>query len=176
MFVQQPQRDYRFAFVTLLYGDSNDLGARVLGRSIDKHAFSSSLSSPPEKAILVTPDVHPDTVASLESDGWMIHKVESVPNPNLRYTSRLSGVFTKLLLHEEFLEIYDRVVFLDADTLLLANIDELFRCGPFCAVMRHSELLNSGVMVIEPSKEVYLDMTSKDLYSYTGGDQGRFQV
>ncbi|CAM9175298.1 unnamed protein product [Choristocarpus tenellus] len=69
---------------------------------------------------------------------------------------------------------YQRIVFLDSDTLVLDNVDELFLCEPFCAVMRHSELLNSGVLVVTPDARMYEEMHSHfaDLDSYTGGDQG----
>ncbi|KAF5812991.1 putative glucuronosyltransferase [Helianthus annuus] len=66
------------------------------------------------------------------------------------------------------------VVYLDADTIVVKNIDVLFKCGKFCANLKHSEILNSGVMVVEPSEEHFNDMVSKvtTLKSYTGGDQG----
>lgn len=90
-------------------------------------------------------------------------------NPNQNFQARLVFVYTKLLIVE--MEEYESIVFLDADTLLLENIDELFDCGPFCAVMRHSELLNSGVVVVTPSKELYERMHRLigKLESYTGG-------
>ncbi|CAN0426143.1 unnamed protein product, partial [Ectocarpus sp. 13 AM-2016] len=53
-------------------------------------------------------------------------------NPNQNFQSRLVFVYTKLLI-VEMEEEYDRIVFLDADTLVLENIDELFECEPFCA-------------------------------------------
>lgn len=63
------------------------------------------------------------------------------------------------------------VVYLDADTIVVKNIDDLFKCGKFCANLKHSERLNSGVMVVEPSAQLFNDMVSKvtTLYSYTGG-------
>ncbi|MFS8021446.1 putative glucuronosyltransferase [Helianthus anomalus] len=66
------------------------------------------------------------------------------------------------------------VVYLDADTIVVKNIDVLFKCGKLCAYLKHSERLNSGVMVVEPSEEHFNDMVSKvtTLKSYTGGDQG----
>lgn len=91
-------------------------------------------------------------------------------NPNANFLSRLVFVYTKLVI-VEMEDEYDSVVFLDADTLVLSNVDELFFCGPFCAVMRHSELLNSGVLVITPSKQLHREMKEVmgDLDSYTGG-------
>jgi len=66
------------------------------------------------------------------------------------------------------------VVYIDADATVIRNIDEMFDCGPFCAIMRQAELFNGGVLVLDPSEEVYQDMVQKasTLYSYTGGDQG----
>lgn len=63
------------------------------------------------------------------------------------------------------------VVYLDADTIVIKNIDDLFKCRKFCANLKHSERLNSGVMVVEPSESIFTDMMSKvtTLYSYTGG-------
>ena len=65
------------------------------------------------------------------------------------------------------------VVYMDADTIALKNVDVLFTCPGFCAALRHSERLNSGVMVITPSASVYSDMISKiDIYpSYTGSSR-----
>ena len=67
--------------------------------------------------------------------------------------------------------LYAAVVYLDADTIVVKNIDVLFKCGKFCANLKHSERLNSGVMVVEPSEELFNDMVSKvnTLNSYTGG-------
>lgn len=70
-----------------------------------------------------------------------------------------------------FLKFCCAVVYLDADTIVVKNIEDLFKCGKFCANLKHSERLNSGVMVVEPSETVFNDMMSKvsTLPSYTGG-------
>jgi alpha-N-acetylglucosamine transferase len=62
------------------------------------------------------------------------------------------------------------VVFLDADALVVRNMDDAFQCPGFCASLRHSERLNSGVMVLHPSETLLADMISKidRLPSYTG--------
>lgn len=63
------------------------------------------------------------------------------------------------------------VVYLDADTIVVKNVEDLFKCQKFCANLKHSERLNSGVMVVEPSEKVFNDMMTKvnTMYSYTGG-------
>lgn len=67
--------------------------------------------------------------------------------------------------------LHDAVVYLDADTIVVQSIEDLFKCGKFCANLKHSERLNSGVMVLEPSETLFNDMMRKvnTLYSYTGG-------
>ena len=66
------------------------------------------------------------------------------------------------------------VVFLDADTLVLRNSDDLFLCDGFCAAMRHSERFNSGVVTLQPSAALFAEMMDriKTTPSYDGGDQG----
>jgi inositol phosphorylceramide glucuronosyltransferase 1 len=63
------------------------------------------------------------------------------------------------------------VVYLYADTIVVKNIEDFFKCGKFCANLKHSERLNSGVMVVEPSEVLFKDMMDKVavLPSYTGG-------
>ena len=41
------------------------------------------------------------------------------------------------------------VVYLDADTVVKQNIDDLFLCDGLCGVMRHSERLNTGVLALQ---------------------------
>lgn len=69
---------------------------------------------------------------------------------------------------------YSQVVYLDADTIAIRNLDELFLCDGLCGVMRHSERLNSGVMSLQPNEKLLNDMLEKapEAPSYTGGDQG----
>jgi inositol phosphorylceramide glucuronosyltransferase 1 len=62
------------------------------------------------------------------------------------------------------------VIYLDADTIVVHKIDEVFGCPGFCATLRHSERFNSGVMAISPSKQVFDSMieSSARTSSYTG--------
>ena len=54
---------------------------------------------------------------------------------------------------------------------MVKSIEDLFNCGKFCANLKHSERMNSGVMVVEPSESLFKDMMNKvdSLPSYTGG-------
>ena len=73
--------------------------------------------------------------------------------------------FTKLRLWQ--LEAYRRVVFLDADTIVLRNIDRLFGYPEFCAAPNVYETLadfhrmNSGVFVAQPSAKTFEAMMAR---------------
>ncbi|XAR53579.1 Glucuronosyltransferase [Bertholletia excelsa] len=154
------------AYVTLLYGDEFVLGVRVLGKSI------RDTGSTKEMVVLVSDGVSEYAKKLLQADGWKVEPITLLENPNQVRPTRFWGVYTKLKIFN--MTEYKKVVYLDADTIVVKSIEDLFKCGKFCANLKHSERLNSGVMVLEPSQAVFNDMMSKvkTLPSYTGGDQG----
>ncbi|KAF2306976.1 hypothetical protein GH714_022974 [Hevea brasiliensis] len=154
------------AYVTLLYGDEFLLGVRVLGKSI------RDTGSNKDMVVLVSDGVSDYAMKLLEADGWIVEKISLLANPNQVRPKRFWGVYTKLKIFN--MTSYKKVVYLDADTIVIKSIEDLFKCGKFCANLKHSERLNSGVMVVEPSQSVFNDMMTKvnTLHSYTGGDQG----
>ncbi|KAI8114133.1 hypothetical protein M9434_002259 [Picochlorum sp. BPE23] len=155
-----------WAYVSLLYGDEFLLGLRVLGQSLQASGTRA------DRVAIVAGPVRHDTISILEQDGWKVRTSEIVQNPGDVFPPKFSGVYTKLRIFGD--TTYDRIVFLDADTIVVENIDSLFLCNGFCAVLRHSERFNSGVMAIQPAAFDVDDMLShiKDMPSYTGGDQG----
>lgn len=167
------------AFVTLIYSDDFVLPVRVLGHSLKKTETKRDL------VVVVAGDVSNHNLATLAADGWRIYRTEAIQNPSLwtqnggrGHPQRFWGVYTKLMifnLTNTSQSRYKRVVYLDADTVAARNIDELFLCdAALCAVLRHSERFNSGVMVLEPSEDMLKDMLQRisTIPSYTGGDQG----
>ncbi|CAM9286254.1 unnamed protein product, partial [Heterosigma akashiwo] len=83
--------------------------------------------------------------------------------------------YTKL--HIWNLVEYTRVLYIDADALVLENIDELFeRNTNFAAApdIFPPDKFNAGVLLIEPNKAIYSDLLSciDSLPSYDGGDTG----
>ncbi|XP_073002348.1 inositol phosphorylceramide glucuronosyltransferase 1-like isoform X2 [Typha latifolia] len=154
------------AYVTLLYGDEFVLGVRVLGKSIRDTGTAKDM------VVLVTDGVSDYAQRLLKADGWILEHIKLLANPNHVRPKRFWGVYTKLKIFS--LTKYRKVVYLDADTIVVKSIEDIFKCGRFCANLKHSERMNSGVMVVEPSETVYQDMMSKvnSLPSYTGGDQG----
>ena len=157
----------REAFVTLLYGDGDYvLSVRVLGLSLKQSGTQH------EMIVLCTDEVSMTSRRILEEDGWTIMQAESIGCPYTNCPKQYSKIFSRYLIWT--LIDYRRIVFLDSDTLVYANIDELFRCGKFCASYRHSDLFNAGVLVVEPDLQEYKNITSKiGIYpSYDTADQG----
>lgn len=154
------------AYVTLLYGDEFLLGVRVLGKSI------RDTGSTKDMVVLVSDGVSDYAKKLLKADGWIVELISLLANPNQVRPKRFWGVYTKLKIFN--MTNYKKVVYLDADTIVVKSIEDLFKCSKFCANLKHSERLNSGVMVVEPSEAVFKDMMGKvnSLPSYTGGDQG----
>ncbi|XP_065859050.1 inositol phosphorylceramide glucuronosyltransferase 1-like [Euphorbia lathyris] len=154
------------AYVTLLYGDELLLGVRVLGKSIRDTGTKKDM------VVLVSDGVSNYGMKLLQADGWIVEKISLLANPNQVRPTRFWGVYTKLKIFN--MTNYKKVVYLDVDTIVVKSIEDLFKCSKFCANLKHSERLNSGVMVVEPSQSVFNDMMSKvtTLHSYTGGDQG----
>ncbi|KAJ6360042.1 hypothetical protein OIU85_004813 [Salix viminalis] len=154
------------AYATLLYGDEFLLGVRVLGKSIRDTGSTKDI------VVLVSDGVSDYAKKLLVADGWIVEKISLLANPNQVRPKRFWGVYTKLKIFN--MTNYKKVVYLDADTIVVKSIEDLFKCAKFCANLKHSERLNSGVMVVEPSETVFNNMMSKvtTLPSYTGGDQG----
>lgn len=154
------------AYATLLYGDEFVLGVRVLGKSI------RVTGSKKDMVVLVSDGVSDYAKKLLQADGWIVEMISLLANPNQVRPKRFWGVYTKLKIFN--MTNYKKVVYLDADTIVVKSIEDLFKCQKFCANLKHSERLNSGVLVVEPSEALFNDMMAKVkiLPSYTGGDQG----
>ena len=163
--VKNGEGKQREAYVTLLYGDYL-LPVRVLGHSLKLSGTQR------EMIVLCTQEVSMETRKILEGDGWTVKQTKSIPCPYTNHQRLYSKVFTKLLIWT--LTEYHRIVFMDSDTLVYANIDELFNCGKFCAAYRHSDLFNSGVLVVKPDLLEFRKLTNKmNVYpSYDNADQG----
>ena len=157
----------REAFVTLLYGDGDYvLSVRVLGLSLKLSGTKH------EMIVLCTEEVSKESRKILEKDGWTIKNAETIGCPYRNCPEQYSKIFSRYLIWT--LTEYRRIVFLDSDTLVYSNIDELFHCGKFCASYRHSDLFNAGVLVVKPDLLEYFNITSKiGVYpSYDTADQG----
>ena len=73
-------------------------------------------------------------------------------------------------LHIWGLTEYESIVYLDADTIVTRPLDELFLCDGVCGVMRASERLNTGVLVVQPNATLFQQLLDAmpTTPSYTG--------
>lgn len=164
----------RNAYVTLLTNAGFLPGAIALLRSLNLTGTKADI------VVMHTAGVDETALAPLVSLGAKLAPVELLPTSddfNERHSRRNqheSAPFTKgrkpefhtpldnfCKLRLWQLEEYDTVVFLDADTLVLANIDKLFAYPEFSAAPNVYESLadfhrlNSGVFVAHPSQATF---------------------
>nr|XP_036668883.1 glycogenin-1 isoform X6 [Drosophila suzukii] len=105
-----------------------------------------------------------------------VNVLDSQDAANLALLSRpeLGVTFTKL--HCWRLVQFEKCVFLDADTLVLQNCDELFEREELSAAPDVSwpDCFNSGVFVFRPSVDTFSQITEFAVKngSFDGGDQG----
>ncbi|CAF1311275.1 unnamed protein product [Rotaria sordida] len=162
------------AFVTLVTNDSYALGALVLAKSIQ------SVGTQRKLVALISNNLSAPLREILEktfNEVILVEELDSRDSEHLRLLLRpeLGITFTKINCW--LLEQYTKCVFLDADCLVLRQIDDLFEREEFSAAHDAGwpDCFNSGVFVYRPSKETYTKLmqvvSGKDA-SFDGGDQG----
>jgi glycogenin glucosyltransferase len=152
------------AYVTYLSTDSYLMGVLALRQS-----WLASGSKYPFYC-LVTKEVSDSVVDDLKSRGVKIIKTPLIELPknltdyNDKYCyagqNVLKNYFNKLVIFA--LDSFDKIIYLDADMIILDNIDELFDRPHMTAVLDHAEgdryFFNSAIMVIEPSRDLFKHM------------------
>ncbi|XP_039992711.1 glycogenin-1a isoform X2 [Xiphias gladius] len=161
------------AFVTLATNDSYAKGAMVLGQSLRNHNTTKKLVA------LVGPHVAEpcrDALRSVFDEVCVVDIMDSGDTTHLALMKRpdLGVTFTKL--HCWTLTHYSKCVFMDADTLVLSNVDELFEREELSAAPDPGwpDCFNSGVFVFRPSNETHEKLLAfcGENGSFDGGDQG----
>ncbi|XP_078061600.1 glycogenin-1a isoform X2 [Mustelus asterias] len=161
------------AFVTLATNDLYGKGALVLGTSLRNHKTTRQL------VVLVSPQVSNNMRAVLGKifdEVVLVNVLDSKDSAHLAMIKRpeLGVTFTKL--HCWALARYSKCIFMDADTLVLCNIDELFEREELSAAPDPGwpDCFNTGVFVYRPSIETYNELLqfSTEKGSFDGGDQG----
>eukprot|EP00929_Paragymnodinium_shiwhaense_P078805 TRINITY_DN40883_c0_g1_i1.p1 TRINITY_DN40883_c0_g1~~TRINITY_DN40883_c0_g1_i1.p1 ORF type:complete len:382 (-),score=53.92 TRINITY_DN40883_c0_g1_i1:594-1739(-) len=164
-----------YAYVTLLYGTDQGLvlGALALGESL----IASETKY--ERILLHTSDV-PYATRSILGVLWKLVEVPYITSaPDLHTEpyerAKFKQIFTKLHIFNPEALPYERVVFLDLDTLVLKNVDQLFglrtpaamqnvkdRDGSVRVMIEHGERMdakssyfNAGILVVAPSKALF---------------------
>lgn len=162
------------AYVTLVTSDSYVVGAGVLARSLQATGTKRQIWCLAASKNLSTYSL--EILRSVFDGVTEVDCIDSGDNANLALLGRpeLGPTFTKLHLWR--LIQFGKVVFLDADILVLKNIDDLFEREEFsaCADIGWPDCFNSGVFVAIPKEETYqalMKLAEKE-GSFDGGDQG----
>ncbi|CAO3689838.1 unnamed protein product [Rhizopus stolonifer] len=159
------------AFVTFLCDDVMGEATQVLVYSLTQTQTQHDI------VVLVLDEVTLITRKKLEHLGAKIVQVDQIKYPWQSSSARRKG-FNKACRYSKLnlwnLTQYKKVVFLDADTMVVKSIDDLFDYPQFSAVVDIGGVLNTGVFVAEPNKETYEDImkTYENAPSYNKGDQG----
>lgn len=152
------------SFVSVLTTDDYLEGLLVLKYSLEqtcpKYPF----------VLLVTPNLSPKTIETLTKHNINLIPIQGIEGPKAvtdPLLKRWNYTYSKLAIFG--LTQFDKIVYLDADMLVLRNIDDLFEKPHMSAVKIRGKLpelstwnqLNSGLLVVEPSVQVFNDMLSK---------------
>jgi len=168
------------AFATIHYeGTPRDdeylLGIRVLIKSVRMAGQTEDF------LVLVTESVKHETRKILTDAGAKVIEVASIENPyksdptrRRSYQSRFDQTLIKLHVWNQL--AYDRILYMDADNIVLNPVNNLWNCGHFCAIFMNVAVFHTGLLVIKPDEAVYNDMLRSlaSVESYDGADQGFF--
>ncbi|MDR9428548.1 MAG: glycosyltransferase [Salibaculum sp.] len=167
------------AYVTLVTNADFALGAKALLHSLDLTGTAA------DRIVLHTGGVPAEALAPLAALGARLVKTDLLPTSatfnaaHARKALHGAAPFTKgekPAFHtplDNFCKLrvwqlpHERVIFLDADTLVLRNIDSLFDYPEFCAAPNVYESLadfhrmNSGVFTARPSERTFGDMMAR---------------
>ncbi|XP_052898996.1 glycogenin-1 isoform X4 [Anopheles moucheti] len=163
----------KYAWVTLATNDSYSLGALVVAHSLKR------VHTVHQMAVLIAPGVSEAMKTKLRAVFNVVEEVnllDSKDAANLALLKRpeLGVTFTKL--HCWRLTQFEKCVFLDADTLVLRNSDELFEREELSAApdIGWPDCFNSGVYVFRPNLETFSSLLQYAVThgSFDGGDQG----
>ncbi|GAA5889860.1 hypothetical protein JCM8208_001149 [Rhodotorula glutinis] len=171
----------RFAFVTLCTSDAYLPGALVTLHSVLDVEPASPLAREWTTVALTTPaTVAHSTVQALSKAFDVVIGVESIVTQSweeLKLLGRRDLAATLTKLHLFRLTQFDKVIFLDADTLVVRPISHLFQIPhQFAAAPDQGwpDAFNSGVLVATPSLDTFdalMDMM-RTRGTWDGGDQG----
>ncbi|XP_070682335.1 UDP-glucuronate:xylan alpha-glucuronosyltransferase 2-like [Malus domestica] len=160
----KPKRE---AYVTVLHSsDSYVCGAITLAKSLLQTGTKRDL------VLLLDNSISAPKRDALSDAGWKLHVIERIRNPRGKKGTYNEYNYSKFRLWQ--LIEYDKIIFIDADIIVLRNLDLLFHFPQMSAISNSGYLFNSGIMVIEPSNCTFKFLMDHrdDIVSNNGGDQG----
>ncbi|XWS21184.1 hypothetical protein CRYUN_Cryun30bG0033700 [Craigia yunnanensis] len=157
----------REAYATVLHSsEAYVCGAIALAQSLLKTGTKRDL------ILLLDRSISEPKRDALKAAGWQLRFIKRIRNPRAEKNSYNEYNYSKFRLWQ--LTDYDKVIFIDADIIILRNLDLLFHFPQMTATGNDIWIFNSGIMVIEPSNCTFklLMNKRKEIFSYNGGDQG----
>ncbi|KAF7792737.1 hypothetical protein EIP86_003835 [Pleurotus ostreatoroseus] len=154
------------AIVTTLYTDSYATAVATLGHSLQK------VNATAQKIVLYLPHkISPSALCLATSSGFQPRPVERIspPHGGKKISQQFIDQFTKLSLWTLDTIGIRRLVYLDADTLVMHNFDEIFGMPyRFAAVSDvwedwrgYTLEFNAGVLFLRPDSAVFQHMMSE---------------
>lgn len=153
----------KYSFISVLSTDNYLKGLLVLFFSYKKTKSKYPF------LVLLTPNISKKTILILKKFNIPYEILsEDIGNPtDVNRKHRWFKTYSKLSIFNQ--TKYSKIVYLDADMLILKNIDELFlkphmsatNAGGMLPRKKSWKHLNSGLMVIRPSSKIFKDMISK---------------
>lgn len=154
------------AYVTFLQGEvaGSVVGVRVLGQSLREAGTQK------DYVVICNKDTTSvATINTLSADGWIVKfkqeitegpETESQQAGSRSQTDSSSFPVEKLIAWR--MTEYHKLTLIEPDFVVTENVDSIFDCGHFCAAYINSDaIFDTGVMVIQPSKDTYKNMLEK---------------
>ncbi|GJY13203.1 putative UDP-glucuronate:xylan alpha-glucuronosyltransferase 5 [Tanacetum coccineum] len=157
----------REAYATVLHSSETYVcGAIALAQSI------LQTNSTKDLILLADASISSKSIRGLKAAGWKIKLIERIRSPHAKKGAYNEYNYSKLRIWQ--LTEYDKVIFIDADLIVLKKLDKFFSYPQLSAVGNDKYLFNSGLILIEPSQCMFNGLMEKisTLGSYNGGDQG----
>lgn len=123
--------------------------------------------------VLVSENVRETTKQQFREIGCQIREIKNIENPffkiseimfrykknaDRRRSYKNHFEYTLNKLHVWNMLDYERVIYMDADNIFFHNIDNLFKCGHFCAVYMNPCNFHTGLFVVTPNNATYNDL------------------
>ncbi|KAH7463993.1 hypothetical protein FOMA001_g17969 [Fusarium oxysporum f. sp. matthiolae] len=168
-------------YFTLLTNDEYVIAALVLAQSL-----KNTKTTIPLCVLIVESEITERSKTELHrafDQVIPVEKISGIGNDNLKAIGRpdLHDTLTKLQLWSQ--TQFDRILFLDADTLVLSNLEHLFDLPSSVELaaapdLGFSDCFNSGVMLLKPSSSTFSELRqfASKTASFDGGDQGLLNI
>lgn len=154
------------AVVSSMYTDSYVFSLAVLGHTLKQHHIDA------RKILIYLPNrISSRALCFVQAAGWELHPVELIPPPHGGQGIHQTFIdqYTKLNIWTLDQLGIKRAVYLDADTIVRRNFDEIWNLPfEFGAVPDiyvgdpgFTPGFNAGILFLNPSTEIFKDMISK---------------